>query len=188
MDTSNSIHELNELCLNLISRETLEAGELRPALTPIGELARALTPASLSRAAACPYLFMQASVSGVHRNIDQNKAASKTSATMFTGPGSVSLIRKSLAFAWHVAHSKKGEAPLWLGVSRASLQALAECSLSNLLDLAEECPEWVRLRWVGKPWFWRDLCNAAITNDPDALRRIRLRGLQMIATEFRAAT
>lgn len=192
-ETLAALAELNEQCLELLSAQA-RAGVTGPSavlLREIGPLLRSLDSDSRHRAAACPYLLVDAGfgdqqrwvwVSGYHvRDLDRRNAAA-----FFSIPGVTSVTRQVLTYAWHLTRSQNAAARMLLGMSAHCARLVAACTLRQVLDLAEMHPEWLQPRWLDRPRMWRDLLVSAVSGDAVAIERARMRGLQLLAADARA--
>jgi hypothetical protein len=109
------------------------------------------------------------------------------SPAFFTVPGVTAVTRQVLAYAWHLTRSQNAAARMLLGMSAHCVRLVAACTLRQVLELAEVHPEWLQPRWAARTLMWRDLLVSAIAGEPRAMERARLRGLQLMAAEARAA-
>jgi hypothetical protein len=62
----------------------------------------------------------------------------------------------------------------------ACARSVAELGLSDLDWACEHRPDWVTLRWEGRPKLWQQLLGAARAGDRLALQRASLRGIQLL--------
>jgi hypothetical protein len=99
----------------------------------------------------------------------------------FRGPMGIALQRRALTFAWHMARSNRLGSRLLLGMSAECADRIAASALSELESLAELCPPWIAPRWESQPQVWRQMIDAAVHGSEAALRRVQLRGLQLLA-------
>jgi hypothetical protein len=92
---------------------------------------------------------------------------------------------KAVVLAWHVA--RQGDlATLLFGMSPAVQEAWRGLALAALDRAAVAALPHLRVRW-GRARFWPQLLDAAQPADPEALEKVRLLGLQLLATDgFRA--
>jgi len=99
----------------------------------------------------------------------------------FASPAGVALVRRTLVFAWHLARSNRMTARVLLGMTPQCAGRIAASTLKDLELLAELCPLWVAPRWETHSTVWRQLIQAAIDGRAAPLRRVQLRGLQLLA-------
>ena len=97
------------------------------------------------------------------------------------------LIRRMLMLAWHLARSNPLSARVTLGLNADCAALIAVRSLSDLDRLAESRPLWIRPRWERQSGVWRQLLEAALSDEFSRLRPLQLRGLQLLAAGFTAA-
>jgi hypothetical protein len=192
-ETLESLLELNELGLALLAEETAVRGaaEGMP-LSAVGELWRALEPAARRRAAACPYLLLDAGFADPQRwrrvaAWQVGDAAQGRYAAFFSVPGTIELHRLVLTYAWHLARSQGAAARLLLGMPAPCTQLIAQCTLRQMHALAEAHPEWLRPRWPRREELWQELLAAAVSGEAHALEQAHVRGLTLLAAESRSA-
>jgi len=189
--TLDSLAELNEMALGLLAEQAVAAREPGPLLRELGALWRTLDREARRRAAAAPYLLLDAGFADRERwrspavqVADPVRAAGPA---FFTVPATVEVARLSLTFAWHLARAETAAARLLLGMPSGCAALIAALSLSRIHGLAERHPEWLRPRWPGHPELWRELLLAAASGEARTLARARLHGLTMLAAEARRA-
>jgi len=186
----DTLAELNEMALALLAEQAASAGsEPRPLLREVGALCRTLDGEARRRAAAAPYLLLDAGFAdrerwrhGAPQVADSGRAPSPA---FFTVPGTVEVARLCLTYAWHLARAESAAARLLLGMPPGCAALIAELSLRRIDGLAERHPEWLRPRWPAQPQLWRELLLAAAAGEARALSRAHLHGLTMLAAEAR---
>ena len=191
LETLESLLELNELGLALLAEQAREAADGMP-LRAAAELWRGLEPPARRRAAACPYLLLDAGFADPQRwrrvaDSQVGDAAPASYAAFFTVPGAIELHRLVLTYAWHLTRTQGAAARLLLGIPAPSAQLIAQCTLRQMHALAEAHPEWLRPRWPGREELWHGLLAAAGSGDARALEQAHIRGLTLLAAELRAA-
>lgn len=194
-ETLESLLELNEMALMLLSEQAAQcdAEQGVPRLQRVGELWRALEPAARRRAAACPYLLLDAGFADPQRwrrvaASQVGDAARGGYAAFFTVPGVIELHRLVLTYAWHLARTQGAAARLLLGMPAPCAQLIAQCTLRQMHVLAEAHPEWLRPRWPTREELWQELLAAAAAGEARAIEQAQMRGLTLLAAELRAAT
>jgi hypothetical protein len=191
-ETLESLVELNELCLSLLAEQAAVRGASASALLrQVGESWRLLDPAARRRAAACPYLLLDAGFADPLRwrplALPQvGDAAQGAYTAFFTVPAATEVARLVFTYAWHLARSQGAAARLLLGMPAPSAALIAHYTLRQIQALAESRLEWLKPRWPAHVQAWRDLLLAAAAGDAPALERARLRGLTLLAAEARA--
>ena len=191
--TLDSLIELNELCLALLAEQAAVHGGPASGLLQLGELWRGLDAAARHRAAACPYLLLDAGFADpprwqVPRAPQVGDAGSARYGCYFTVPAAAEVARLVFIYAWHLARSQAAAARLLLGMPATSVALIAHHTLRQIQALAESHPEWLRPRWPGRVQVWRELLLAACCGESTALERARLRGLTLLAAEARVVT
>ena len=190
--TLDTLVELNEMGLALLAEQAAApAAEPRPLLREVGALWRTLDRDARRRAAAVPYLLLDAGFGdrerwrqGAPQVADSGRAAGPA---FFTVPGTVEVVRLCVTYAWHLARAESAAARLLLGMPPGCAALIADLSLRRIDSLAERHPEWLRPRWPAHPRLWRELLLAAASGEALVLARARLHGLTMLAAEARRA-
>lgn len=201
-DVLGMLTELNEQCLALLADQALRP--IPPPTPPpmfreLVNLWGQLDVNSRRRAAACPYLLMDAGfcdpyrwqwLSDQHANarsgVQDTLRAPVSFGKFFTAPSLIDVARKVFTSAWYIAQSQPLGATLFLGMPANCVALLRTCSMQQLMDLADEHAGWLRPRWPGRPKVWRDLLEAGLSADPAALELARLHGRQLLAMELKA--
>ncbi len=191
-DTFDSLIELNELCLALLADQAaVRAGPTSGLLQELGELWRGLDGAARRRAAACPYLLLDAGFADPLRwrtPPQVGDAAADRYACYFTVPAAAEVARLVFIYAWHLARTQAAAARLLLGMAPPSAMLIGHYTLRQVQALAESHLEWLRPRWPARVEVWRELLLAAASGEASALERARLRGLTLLAAEARLAS
>ena len=118
--------ELNELCLGLIAEQAAAHGSHGSACcSQVGELWCALDAPARRRAAACPYLLLDAGFADTARWRRGGRAAGgrcrrASYAAFFTVPAAAELARLVFTYAWHLARTQAAAARLLLGMPLGS--------------------------------------------------------------------
>ena len=189
----DSLVELNGQCLELLAEQALAQPAPGNLLRQVGEIWRTLDESARRRAAACPYLLLDAGFSDSARwrwieGECVNEATPIACATFFTVPRAAAVTRQVLMYAWHLARSKSLATQLLVGMPAHCIHLVGACTLSQIHDLAERHPDWLRPRWPGRVKMWRELLLAAASGEVVALENARMHGLQLLAAECRAAS
>lgn len=192
-ETFESLVELNELSLALLAEQA--AARTAPAsllLRQVGELWHVLDIAARRRAAACPYLLVDAGFADPQRWRqpappgvgDTGEAAYST---FFTVPGTTEVARLVFTYAWHLARAHGAAARLLLGMSAPCAALIGQHSLRQIQALAETHPQWLKPRWPARVQVWRELLLAAASGEAPVLERARLHGLTLLAADARGS-
>ena len=194
-DTLDSLIELNELCLALlVEQSAARTGPPGGLLQQLAELWSAIDAPARRRAAACPYLLLDAGFADPLRwrspgTLPQvGDASVERYACYFTVPAAAEVARLVFIYAWHLARTQAPAARLLLGMAAPSAAHIARYTLRRIQILAESHPEWLRPRWPARVQVWRELLLAAACADAHALERAKLRGLTLLAAEARLGT
>ena len=189
-----SLVDLNRQCLELLAEQSLTQpmqGNLL--LRQVGEIWRTLDDGARRRAASCPYLLFDAGFadSARWRSVEGQHVSESTTtpyATFFTVPRASAVVRQVFIYAWYLAQSKSVSAQLLLGMPAHCTHLISAHTLTQIHELAERHPEWIRPRWPNRVRVWRDFLLAAASGDVVALENARMHGIQLIAAECRAAS
>lgn len=188
------VAEINELMLQILRQSAATENETEPRL--VGQLRSSwltLDGNALRRLAGCPYVLLDAGFAAPDRweAVDSavGSAAGIQGGVMdggamrgyFAGAAGAALLRRTLSLAWHVARSSPLSARMMLGMSGECAERIGASGLMRLEALAELSPAWMAPRWEAQPLIWRQMIEAAIGGSDAALRRVQLRGLQLMA-------
>ena len=191
--TLDSLTELNELCLALLTEQSAVRDAVPSGLLhSLGELWRGLDGAARHRAAACPYLLIDAGFADPVRwrtpAAQVGDGGTAHYACYFTVPAATEVARLVFIYAWHLTRSQSAAARLFLGMTAPSAALIARYTLRQIQVLADSHPEWLRPRWPARVQVWRELLLAALSGEATALERARLRGVTLLAAEVRGAS
>lgn len=188
--TLESVKEVNEQVLALLRAQCRVAAPPSPLIRDIGGLMLNLDVQSLQCAAGSAVLLADAGFADGRLWSEAilgavNDRPPNPSLAFFTVDGAVTVMRLVVTHAWHLARSEPAAARLLLGMSGANLAIVGGCALGRLIQLAENCPQWLRPRWENRPNVWCDLLRTAGEGDSRARERLRVRGLQLLAADAR---
>lgn len=184
-----TVAELNEQCLELLT-EQARVMPASPMLRELREPWSRLDATGRRRAAACPYLLVDAGFADPWRwgwpggDVRDREPGALT--PFFTVPGTTKLAQQVFNNAWYMVRAQPAGVPLFLGMPSRCAALLRACSMRQVTELADQHVAWLRPRWAGRPGIWRELLLAAISGEDLALERARMRGVQLLATELRA--
>jgi len=184
-----ALTDVNRRCLGLFAEQALAPGaQGQPALRQVGELWRALDERSRWRAAACPYLLLDACFGEPQRwrwlgGPGVADASCPSAPAFFTVPQTASVARTLFVYAWSLVAGHPQGARLVLGIHPHCAGLLAACTVPQLHELAEHGAGWMRPRWLTRVSLWRQMLLAAADDDAVTLERSRMQGLQILAAE-----
>jgi hypothetical protein len=190
-ETLESVAELNEMSLVLLAEQAAaRAPQGGATLAQVTQLWQQLDAAARRRAAACPYLLLEAGFADLRRwhaatAGEVSDAREPAYAPFFSVPRAVEAGHLVFTYAWHLARTQPAAARLLLGMPAACAAEISRCSLRQIYALAERHPEWLRPRWLTRPEVWQELLCAAASGEGSALERARLHGLALLAAEVR---
>jgi hypothetical protein len=158
-ETLESLIELNELCLALLAEQAIARGAAASALLrQVSELWRELDSPARRRAAACPYLLLDAGFADPARwrmpPAPHVGDAHGAYGSFFTVPAATEVARLVFTYAWHLARSQALAARLLLGMTPPSVALIGQCTLRQIQALAESRPEWLKPRWPARVQMW----------------------------------
>jgi hypothetical protein len=203
-DILKILAELNELCLELLAEQARQrASPVPPMFRELLDLWGQLDSTSRRRAAACPYLLMDAGFCDPYRWSwlgDQQVGARTTESvhdreptayagaygTFFTVPGAAKVAQQVFTNSWYIVQSQPIGAPLFLGMPAHCATLFRACSMRQVTELANQHAGWLRPRWTGRPMVWRQLLEAAIKDEAPALELARMHGVELLAMELKA--
>ena len=188
-ETLESLLELNEMAFGLLAAQAAE--RCPPAttlLTGVTGVWRRLDAVARRRAAACPYLLLDAGFADTLRwgmptaHVGEVR---ESPPPFFTVPAALEASRLVFTYAWHLARTQPAAARLLLGMRAPCAAAISQCSLRQAFALGESHAGWLRPRWSTRPEVWQELLVAAASGEDTALERARLHGLTLLAAESR---
>jgi hypothetical protein len=179
-----NLHSLRDLNRRFLELAAAGGGEWAcRGLAPIAPRVAPLTPAQRQAAADCPYalfdlrfrdaLHWQESLREARRWIvaDEHSIDAPT----------LDFVRLALFYAWHIAATASLTAQLLLGMSADTAAIFRATTLDSLPFLALTETSHLSARWSECAVYWRALAGAASRDNPAALRRVQLHGLQLAA-------
>jgi len=189
-----SLAEFNGQFIELLILQAMTASTPaeQPLIAELRPLLLKLDPAARGRAAACPYLLMDAGFADPQRWLWARGYAVRDSqppwqASVPNCPQGIALARQVFAYAWHLARSHRKVARVALGMSTATAEVLSSYTLVQTMGLAEVHPHWLQPRWPRHARMWRELLQGACRGEGAFLEQARLRGVQLLATEARSS-
>jgi hypothetical protein len=191
-ETLKTLTELNEQCLELLAEQALQrAPSAPPMFRELVDLWDQLDVASRRRAAACPYLLVDAGFADPYRWrwVGANRVGDREPVNytaFFTALGATKVAHQVFTNAWYIARTQPIGAPLYLGMPLHCANLLRGCTMRQVTELANQHAGWLRPRWAGRVRIWRDLLAAAISGEGLALQMARLHGVQLLAMELKA--
>jgi hypothetical protein len=187
-----SVAELNAQFIELLVFQSTNLSGSWPLPNELRPLLASLEPAARRRAAACPYLLVDAGFSDAQRwlwahgyAVCDSQPVVEPSITNI--PRGIVLARQVFAYAWHLARSQRAAARVVLGMSQATADVISNYTLVQTMGLADVHPHWLQPRWPRHTRMWRDLVEAAAADDGNVLEQARLRGVQLLAAEARSS-
>jgi hypothetical protein len=191
-ETLKTLAELNEQCLELLREQAMLPLEAAPAMfRELLDVWSQLDGAARKRAAACPYLLIDAGFCdpyrwrwvGGHRVADREPTAF---GSFFTAPSAVKVAHQIFTNAWYIVRTQPIGAPLFLGMPQHCVNLLRACTMLQVAELATQHAGWLRPRWSGRLRIWRQLLESAIAGEGLQLEMARLHGVQLLAMELKA--
>jgi len=192
VETLKTLMELNEQCLELLIEEALlRSAHAPPMFRELVELWSQLNVASRRRAAACPFLLVDAGFADPYRwrwtggnRVGDGEPISYTA--FFTAATAARLAHQVFTNAWYIARTQALSAGLYLGMPSHCVTLLRKWTMRQITELGNQHAGWLRPRWPGRVRLWRRLLGAAISGDGLSLEMARLHGVQLLAMELKA--
>ena len=184
-----SLLQINRECLALIAEQAAAPGrEPHPTLGQIADLWRALDERARWRAAACPFLLVEAGFADPERwqrgsGIRVADAERHSCPPFFSVARAPHLARMVFVYAWSLVLTQPAAARLVLGIHPSCARVLADCTVPQVHDLAECHGATLRPRWLIRGRIWRELLLAAAEGDAPALESVHMHGVQLLAAE-----
>jgi hypothetical protein len=187
-----TLTELNEQCLELLTEQSkLSVPSAPPMLRELADLWGRLDVHSRRRAAACPYLLLDAGFTDPHRwrwvggpGVGDREPA--VYGSFFTTNSVTRVAHQIFTNTWYIVRTQPIGAPLYLGMPMHCAMLFRACTMRQVAELANQHAGWLRPRWAGRVKVWRELLLAALSGEGVALERARMHGVQLLATELRA--
>ena len=184
------IAELNAQLLELLRQRARAQppGGVVPAFAGLGPLLQRLGEPALQALARSPYLLLDAGFArpgywdgAVHEAEDSRSGGWLAPAV------DPDLVRRTVMLGWHLARANPYAARISLGMTPQCARVIARMRLRDLEMLVDRRAASCRLRWEDRPAVWRQVLEAAVNGPVGQLETLQLRGLQLLAAEFRAA-
>lgn len=184
----NSIHEVNERCLELLvfaaRSEPIPPFSL---VFPIRDVLLGMTPELRKRAAARPFLL----VDFEFRNVDWWTAVRRFPEKQFRGTAwrnplprrsAIPLTRATLMLAWQVIRTEK--TCIVLGIADKVAGIIGDLQLTELDRIADRRHRHLEPRWADRPAVWHSLLSAASVPESAAMKRVDAYGLQLLTGDL----
>lgn len=180
--------ELNARLLELLRQQALSpgAGGRPPPLAALAPLLCRLQEPGLQALARCPYLLLDAGFArpehwdgAVHDRVDAGRAG------WLAQVAEPALVRGAVVLGWHLARANPYAARLALGMTPQCARLIARLRLRELEERVERGAASCRLRWEERPAVWQQLLEAAVGGPGTQLEVLHLRGMQLMAAQFR---
>jgi hypothetical protein len=191
-ETLRTLAELNEQCLELLAEQALtHAPGAPPMFRELLDLWGRLDAASRRRAAACPFLLVDACFADPYRWrwVGGNRVGDREPvpySAFFTAPAATKVAHQVFTNAWYIVRTQPLGASLYLGMPARCAALLRTCTVRQVTELATQHAGWLRPRWAGRVPIWRELLVASISGEGLALEMARLHGVQLLAMELKA--
>jgi hypothetical protein len=142
-----------------------------------------LSAAQRAAAAGCPYALFDLRFQdhGYWRLRLQSASAWRVADESMVDDDTVTFVRLTLFYAWHVASTAGIAAQLILGMNGNTATAFRRITVNQLPALVVTESAHLSARWSDCAAYWNALTAAASRTDAAALRRVQLYGLQVAA-------
>lgn len=193
-DVQASIAEINEQYIDILVTQArnLSGGTAVSLVRELRPLLLAMDGSARRRAAACPYVLVDAGFSNPQRwdwaqgfyVADSEPITQEQYATL---PKATALAFDMFSLGWCVMRAPSMAARAMLGMHERTAQIVEACSLGQMTRLARSHAHWIQARWPTHKRMWRGLLSAAMKGEGPALERARMRGVQLLAAEARSS-
>jgi hypothetical protein len=202
-----TVHQANATFLALVARRANAPDSAFGVAPPIVQRLAALDPNARRRAAQCPYTlfdlrfadapFWRETAQDAVAHLADERAAADAPVTAHVGSiparpvleiaggdAHVAVFAlKAVFLAWHLARNPDGMAVVALGMTPDVVETWRGLPLSAFDRYAGAALPFLTARWGGHARFWPRLLDAAEHAGGDHAERVRLLGLQLLATE-----
>lgn len=121
----------------------------------------------------------------VRTNQSQGQAFSgRSGGGPFPRKSAIHLTRMSLTFAWHGMRTDPLLTQILVGCPKPVSEAIGALRLSEIDAIAERQFSCLRIRWEDRPLVWRQLLQAAESDDQKQLSRCSLRSMQLLTSNI----
>ena len=103
---------------------------------------------------------------------------------LFPRKSAVHLTRMTLTFAWHGMRTDPCLTQILLGCTKPVAEAIGALRLSDIDVIAERQFSHLRTRWEDRTLVWRQLLQAAESDDQKEMARFALRSMQLLASDL----
>lgn len=184
-----SLLELNCQCLELLAEQSLAKFPRGCPLVEVGDLCGRLSARARARAAAVPFLLLDAGFGNprLWHGIYTDKRP-KSFESFFTLSRAQEVARQVAIFVWHLAQSKQFDAALLLGLQAERTRVIGSYTFLEMHKLVTGSSAWLSPRWPYQSGFWRNLLLAAGSGEFKLLEAARLHGLQLMAADVWAGS
>jgi len=182
------VAELNAQLLELLRQraQSTAADRETPALAGLAPLLMQLAEPALQLLARCPYLMLDAGFSRPACWEGAVHEAPRPRTDSWVAPAMApDLLRRAVMLGWHLARANPYAARICLGMTPQCANLMARMRLRHLELLVEQQAVPCHMRWEDRPTVWRQLLEAAVAGPAGHLETLQLRGLQLIAAEYR---
>jgi hypothetical protein len=176
------LREVNERLLDLLVFASEDPNEPRlPLAVELGDVLRRMDPTARERAAACPFLLVDAGFRNVRRwsRVRCGTESVDLCAGCFPRAQALELAHMTLVLAWSLVRSNRDAACIMLGVSPACAKIVADLHLKELQRIATQHTAWIRPAFENRPDVWRSLLGTADPVDSPPVAEVGLHGLQL---------
>jgi hypothetical protein len=185
--TLETLRQANGAFLALVARRAAGEGSGDTLGLPAEVAARIAAQDATTRrfAAECPYTLFNVRFedAAFWRGIAAGASAGETRAAPRADADEPRFVLTAVFLAWHLARQGDLSAALVLGMTPAVREAWRALPLQVLDAVAASTLPHLRARWGGHARFWPQLLDAAERPAVDHAERVRLLGLQLLATD-----
>jgi hypothetical protein len=193
-ESLEALADVNDACLELFAEQSMaRTTQAHPMLRELAEQWRTLDAGARRRAAACPFLLVDAGFADAARwrspgTFDVSEPDHPAYRAFFTVPRSADVARLVFTFAWHLSQTQQFAARMMLGMPADCASLIAGRTLREIQEVGKRYPGWLRPRWPGRVKVWREFLVTAVEGESTALEQSRMHGLQLLAAESRSSS
>lgn len=185
-----ALRRLNTRCVAVLAEIARTEGALdRSAIYREAELWGRIDERASGRAGSCPVLLLNLNFErlGLWKRVcagQESISMSYAIPTLFTEFQGVPLLREILTEVWRLGGSLPTAASLAFGMAPGVSTEISKLSVLAIDLKATSLYKGLRPRWEKNTVFWRQLLEASIGNDDEALLTVHLHCLQLLGSDF----
>lgn len=185
-----TVHRLNARCFTTLA-EVVQSGSASIERSPIyrnAELWRQMDQMASERAGRCPVLLINLNFDRLDwwKRVSEKRVAvpgPAASSELIDEAQATPLLREILMEVWHLGRSMPRAANLLFGMAPGVSEQISELTVRQVDQIAVDYARNLRPRWEENAVFWKNLLQAAIGTDDEALFAVHLHCLQLLGND-----